>query len=136
MHPDGYARHVRELHRLARWVFDELRAEFPVADTLPVRLDHVERLTGTTIEEEHAVAALVCAQLLFRATRMPEEAQPRHVVALCDITDQALINLMEESDNVGALPIVRHAHERICTLGMNLAFLADPGAPDFTGWPE
>ena len=137
MHPNGYARYLDELHRLARSLFDVLRAEFPVDDPMPVHLDRVDRLADTAIEQEHVVGAtLVCTQLLFRVTRVPQRAEPRQIVALCDIIDQALVDLLEESGDADAVQILRYTHDRICTLSMDLAVLADPGAPDFSGWPE
>ena len=58
-------------------------------------------------EEEHLVGtALLCAQLLHRVTAVPEQAQPRHIVTLCDIIDQALKPLKAEGE---ASPATRFA---------------------------
>lgn len=137
MPPSGHRRDLDELNQLAHILFTELRDRFPVGDGMLFRFDRIDELTHTEIEQEHLVGtALLCAQLLHRVTTFPEQAQPRHIVTLCDIIDQALTSLLD--DHRPDTDEVRNTHERICSLSMDLAVDADPGAPDFNGsneWP-
>jgi hypothetical protein len=135
MYPSGCRRDLGELHHLAHTLFTELRGRFMVGDSVSVRFDRIDSLADTAIEEEHLVAsALLCLQLLHRVTVIPERAHPRHVVTLCDIIDQALTTLLEECRRRGDTEEIRRAHDRICSLSMNLAVAADPSAPDFSEW--
>lgn len=137
MHPSGYARDLKELRELSDTLFDVLRERFIVEESLSVRFDRIDALADTEIRQEHVVAtALLCSQLLHRVSAVPTRADPRHIVTLCDIIDQALVTLVEECDWDPAIEVVDQTHKRICDLSMNLAVLADPGAPDFPGWPE
>jgi hypothetical protein len=136
MYPSGYRRDLGELQQLAHTLFTELRGRFMVGDSVSVRFDRIDSLADTAIEEEHLVAtALLCSQLLHRVTTIPERAQPRHLVTLCDIIDQALTSLLEECRHRRVdTGEIRRAHDRICSLSMNLAVAADPSAPDFSEW--
>jgi len=132
MHPSDYARDLKELQELAQILFDVLRERFTVQESRAIRFDRVDALANTRIGQEHVVAtALLCSQLLHRVTMAPARANPRHVIALCDIIDQALVALVEECDWDPAIEVVDRTHSRICDLSMNLAVLADPSAPDF-----
>ncbi|WP_214401814.1 hypothetical protein [Pseudonocardia lacus] len=134
MHPNGFARELIELQELAHTLFDVLRERFTVGESLLIRFDRIDSLAEAEIGQEQVVAtALLCSQLLHRVTTVPSETDPRHIVTLCDVIDQALINLVEECEWDPAIDVVSRTHRRICDLGMNLAVLADPSAPDFSG---
>jgi hypothetical protein len=137
MHPSSPEGDLRELQDLARTLFEVLRERFTVDDRMEIEFDRIDSLADREIEQQHVVATtLLCAQLLHRITASPDRTQPRHVMTLCDIMDQTLTTLVEECDWDPAMAVVRQAHERICTLHMNLAMVADPGAPDFPEWSQ
>jgi hypothetical protein len=134
MRPGAHLRGLGELHRLSGTLFEALRAEFDPPRSIPLDLARVDGLVDSVIQENQLVATvLLCTQLLHRETLLPEESQPRHVVSLCDTIDQMLTTLLEESEreSPGARAL-RDAHDRISRIGVSLAVLADPGAPDWT----
>jgi hypothetical protein len=132
MHPSapGYKRDLDDLYQLAGELFDALRETYSTRATLAIRLDEIDLLVDTVIDEEHLVATtLLCAQLLRRVTAEPARTQPRQVVTLGDIIDQTLTTLLhDDRPDSSVRRQLRDIHERVCGICMSLALLADPGS--------
>lgn len=130
----GYSRDLDELRQLAGMLFNALRDEYTVDSGISIRFDRIDGLAELTIDQEHLVATtLLCAQLLHRVTADPDRAEPRHVVTLGDIIDQTLTSLLQERRvNTRVSVVLRDVHNRICTICMSLALMADPGASGFS----
>jgi len=129
----GYQRELGELNRLADLLFAVVRREYDPAPQLILGLDRSDRLLCAPVGEHELVAAtLLCAQLLRRAAAAPEQAPPRHVVCLADFIDQLIPQLLAVRPLSARATQVLHAIQaEIDGIAMNLALLADPGAPDY-----
>jgi hypothetical protein len=132
MHPNasGYRRDLDDLYQLAGKLFDALREEYSTTNDMSIRFDRIDSLVDTSIDDEHLVATtLLCAQLLRRVTADPDQTQPRHVVTLGDIIDQTLTPLLHDRrPDTRVRRQLRDIHNRILSLCMGLALLADPGS--------
>lgn len=123
-----------ELNRLADRVFQVVRDEYGVVDPVVVHLDRSDRLMSARLDLPAVVTAtLLSAQLLRRATASPAHAHPRCVVGLTDFLDQLIPSLVEIGPPGGAATeTLLDLHAQMDGLAMNLALLADPGAPGYS----
>lgn len=127
-----YLRHLAELNRLADRLFEVIRDGYDTAPTVVLHLDRSDRLLRLRGDQaEIATATLLCAQLLRRATADPGSAQPRHVVGLTDFLDQLIPSLLPRTPNGATADTLRLIHARIDDISLDLALLADPGAPRY-----
>jgi hypothetical protein len=132
MHPSasGYKRDLDDLYQLAGELFGALREEYRTTNVMSVRLDRIDSLVDTAIDDEHLVATtLLCAQLLRRVTAEPDQTQTRHVVTLGDIIDQTLTSLLYDGwPDTRIRKQLRGIHHRISSICMSLAVWTDPGS--------
>ena len=128
-----YLRHLVELNRLADLLFDVVQDEYDIAPTVVLHLDRSDRLLSWRVGlHEVVTATLLCTQLLRRATADPAATHPRHVVGLTDFIDQLIPSLLAlQPIDAPVADTLRSIHSRMDSISMNLALLADPGAPGY-----